>query len=117
MHSAWSAVFAAQVDYDEWDGEVPLELRMGLDAAVEIAIADDPPRAPKDFLLNLQSLLSHEVQGLKRVLAEQLQPGRERDRAQTKRKSRDLEYAHNLILSIGSFPGIVSIWQCAVENM
>jgi adenine C2-methylase RlmN of 23S rRNA A2503 and tRNA A37 len=75
-----------QVEYDTWDGVVPHELRIGLDAIVLIELPHEPLKVSEDVLIKLQRLLQLEVQGLSSAL-EQKPPSKQgKLEAQAKRE-------------------------------
>lgn len=76
-----------QVEYDSWDGEVPQELRIGLDAPVDADLPHDPNRASRGLLEKLLALLLLEVEGLGNVLMQLPKHAAARQKASTKRES------------------------------
>lgn len=76
-----------QVEYDSWDGEVPQELRIGLDAPVDADLPHDPNRASRGLLEKLLALLLLEVEGLGNVLKQLPKHATARQKASTKRES------------------------------
>jgi hypothetical protein len=75
-----------QVEYEAWDGVVPRELRIGLDATVLIDMTHQPQEVPEDVLIKLQRLLQLEVQGLSSALEQKPPSKKGKLEAQAKRE-------------------------------
>lgn len=74
------------MEYDVWDGVVPRELRIGLDATVLVDQTHDPNEVPEQILVKLQTVLQLEVQGLSSAVEQKPPSKKDKLEAQAKRK-------------------------------